>query len=192
MNHLDQTIRDCQRGNPLAWETLINGFQQKVYSVAYYYLRNQQEAEDVTQETFIKVYRMLKTFNADGSAFQPWLLTIAKNSCVDRLRRLKTRQQYEAYPPEVETEDEAGGPADRVNEDQRRDLIYRAMDQVESEYREVLFFKHIQGLRNEDIARILALPVGTVKSRANRARLKLAKLLSATGQLSPAPSDQVS
>ncbi|HJO12843.1 MAG TPA: sigma factor, partial [Gammaproteobacteria bacterium] len=75
MHNLEQTIRECQQGNALAWEALIKRYQGKVYGMAYYFLRDKGEAEDASQETFIKVYRKIETFRSDQDSFVPWLLT---------------------------------------------------------------------------------------------------------------------
>ncbi len=202
MDDLQQTLIDCRRGNALAWEALVKQFQGRVYSVAYHYLGNKADAEDATQETFIKVYRRLKSFRSKRQAFLPWLLAIARNCCIDRLRRQKTRRKYEdgaAREAERSLEDSGGNAGERTEGSamttdagpigattrepeqelvraQRREFLEQALAQFDAESRDVVLLKDIQGLKNEEVANILALPLGTVKSRSNRARLKLARL----------------
>jgi RNA polymerase sigma-70 factor (ECF subfamily) len=184
LHNLEQTIRECQQGNALAWEALIKHYQGKVYGMAYHILRERGAAEDATQETFIKVYRRIKTFRSEQNSFLPWLLTIARNCCIDRLRKLKTRMKHETdtggTPADVAVESD--GPEISSSERQRKQLLYQALDQFSQENRDVLLLKDIQGLKTEEVAEILSMPVGTVKSRSNRARIKLAKMLSSLNQ----------
>ncbi len=184
MQDLEQTIYECQRGNALAWETLIKQYQSKVYGVAWYYFRNAEEAEDATQEAFIKLYRRLGTFQGDLDSFVPWLLAITRNCCIDRLRKLKTKNKYEdQYDEELETlsvnsETEHDNPESNISVQQRKNLIYQALDDIDETNRDIILLKDIQGMKTEDVAEIMSLPIGTVKSKSNRARIKLAKILS--------------
>jgi RNA polymerase sigma-70 factor (ECF subfamily) len=184
LHNLEQTIRECQQGNALAWEALIKRYQGKVYGMAYYFLRDKGEAEDASQETFIKVYRKIETFRSDQDSFVPWLLTIARNCCIDRLRKSKTQMKTKTDAGETTAEIavEPDGPESTTSEQQRKQLLYQALDQFSQENKDVLMLKDIQGLKNEEVAEILSMPVGTVKSRSNRARIKLAKMLSSLGQ----------
>lgn len=174
------TIRECQRGSALAWENLIREHQGRVYAAAFYYLKSREEAQDVTQETFLRVYRTLDSFRSEESAFLPWLMTITRNCAIDRLRKSGAMRRYEE-PQREETAhigDEKGGPEEEISAEQRRSLIYRALDRFNEINREILLLKDIEGMKVADVARILSLPVGTVKSRSNRARIRLAKILS--------------
>jgi hypothetical protein len=92
---LERTIRQCRLGNALAWEALMKHFQAQVYGFAYYYLRNRAEAQDATQDVFIKVFNSLNKLEQKEAAFPAWLLTIARNTCLDRLRKSRTRAHYE-------------------------------------------------------------------------------------------------
>ena len=128
MERLEQTIRDCRRGNALAWEALIKHYQGRVYGVARFMLGNGPEAEDATQEIFIKVYRLLETFNGTEQAFLPWLLAIARNCCIDRLRRAGTRRKYEdgAAAEAAVSGTDNGGPETDLSREQRTQFMYRA------------------------------------------------------------------
>ena len=184
MQDLEQTIYECQRGNALAWEALIKQYQGRVYGVAWYFFRNAEEAEDVSQEAFVKVYRRLGTFRNEVDSFVPWLLAITRNCCIDRLRKLKTKSRYEdQFEEEIETisaklETQHDDPESINGEQQRRNLLYQALDEFDATNRDIILLKDIQGMKTEDVAEILSLPIGTVKSKSNRARIKLAKILS--------------
>ena len=150
-------------------------FQGRVYSLAFHYLRNADEARDAAQETFLRVYRGLDRYS--GETFVPWLLRIARNCCLDRLRRISTR------PPasDVHAEDAHGlesatpGPEEAFIRDASHKLVYRAMAGMSQRGREIILLKEIQGLSFPQIAEMLGQPVGTVKSRSNRARTELAR-----------------
>ncbi len=180
MQDLEDIIQRCQHGNALAWETLIRQQQARVYGVACYFLRNPDEAKDATQESFLKLYKGLKSFRGKGTDFIPWMLSITRNCCIDRLRRAQTRARYESETKLLSmiSQTKEQNPEQKMGEDQRKNLIYQALDQFSELNREIILLKDIQGLRNEDVAEILSLPVGTIKSRSNRARLKLAQAIS--------------
>lgn len=179
MQDLEHTIRQCQRGDALAWEALIKHYQGRVYGVAWYFFRNRQDAEDVAQEVFIKVYRRLDTFRSDQDSFVPWLLAIARNCCIDRLRGRKNHIAYDDELQQTEEEESVqdSDPQTAMGTEQRKQLIYQALDKVDATNREIILLKDIQGMKTEDVAEILSLPLGTIKSRSSRARIKLAKIL---------------
>jgi len=175
---LIDTIRECQRGNALAWEALIRTHQARVYAVALHYLRHAEEAEDATQEVFLRVYRTLDRFRGEEGAFVPWLMAIARNCSIDRLRQGTARRRHEDPGQDVEMAvDDASGPEESTSGAERRRLVHQALARFNPLNREILMFREIQGMKLEDVAEMLALPVGTVKSRANRARIRLAKIL---------------
>ena len=168
-------LERCRQGDALAWEALVRHFQARVYSVACHYMRNGEDARDVAQEIFIRIYERLDAFHGD-QAFLPWMLCLSRNVCIDALRRRKSRPRAADTAPE-ETErlaTSAPTPEDDSVARSARDLLYRAMDRMSDSDREILMLKEIQGLKVEEIASLLEIPIGTVKSRCNRARLDLA------------------
>lgn len=180
MADLQETIRQCQRGNALAWEALIKSHQGRVYAAAFYYFRTREESQDATQEIFLRAYRSLSRFRSEENSFVSWLMAIARNTCVDLLRRRDTRARLEhraATDPAMAV-DESHDPELQTSLDERKQMIYEALDGFSEITREILLLKDIHGLRLEEVAKILSLPLGTVKSRSNRARLELAKSLS--------------
>ena len=168
-------LERCRRGDDLAWEALVRRYQARVYAVGLHYMRNPDDARDMAQEIFLRMYQRLDTFQG-GETFLPWMLRLARNVCIDSLRRRKARP-----PASSETEDEtlrvtAKGPTpeDTASARSTRQLLYRAMDKLSEPDREILLLKEIQGLKVEEVANLLGIPTGTVKSRCNRARIELA------------------
>jgi RNA polymerase sigma-70 factor (ECF subfamily) len=169
-------VARCRRGDELAWEALIRRYQSQVYGLAVHYLGDAEEARDVAQEIFVRVYQHLHTCR-EADRFLPWMIRIARNACVDRIRSIRARPPAADLPIEAAVEVEASGPTPDAAwaEDARRRLLHRALQAMTELNREVIVLKEIQGLSLEEIARLLGIPVGTVKSRANRARIELAK-----------------
>ena len=173
---LDTLLEQCRAGDELAWEALVRRYQGRVFALAYHYLRDREEARDVAQEAFIRVYRGLKSFDGEGS-FTAWVVRVARNCAIDRIRKLQGSPAYDGEEVETNTPLSASGPdpeAEALGGD-RRDLIYRALDLMSEINREMILLKDMQGLPLEDIAGLLDLPLGTVKSRSSRARIELAR-----------------
>jgi RNA polymerase sigma-70 factor (ECF subfamily) len=168
-------VERCRRGDALAWEALVRRHQGRVYAVAYHYLREPDEARDVAQEVFVKIYRGLDSFT--GGSFLPWLLRTARNACIDRLRRRAARPPGQDLPVEEQTHLSAAGrsPEEASLADARKRLVHRALERLSGPAREMILLKEIQGLDIGEIAELLGIPEGTVKSRSHRARLELAR-----------------
>ncbi len=151
-------------------------YQGRVFAVAMHYLRDREEARDTAQDIFVKVYQQLGGLR-EGDAFLPWLLRLARNSCIDRLRRLKVRTPEFSVPVEDAPQIPARGltPEETTLMGARHGLVYRALGRLSAKNREMILLKDIQELKLEEISKLLSLPLGTVKSRSNRARLQLAK-----------------
>ena len=168
----------CRQGDDLAWEALVRRYQGRVLAVAMHYMRNTEDANDVAQEAFIKLYRSLDSLR-EGEAFLPWMLRLTRNCAIDRIRRLKVRTPEHAVPVEEGPEIVAQQPSPEDNSltSWRSGLLYRALDRLSEQSREVIMLKDIQELQLKEIADMLALPVGTVKSRSHRARIELAEVI---------------
>ncbi len=172
----DTLLERCRQGDDLAWEALVRQYQGRVFGVALHFLREREEARDAAQEIFIKVYAGLASLR-DGQAFLPWLLRLARNSCIDRLRRREAHTPAFAVAledaPEIPSPDPS--PEEASLRDARQILLYRALGQLSTKNREMILLKDTQELKLEEIAELLSLPLGTVKSRTHRARLELAR-----------------
>jgi RNA polymerase sigma-70 factor (ECF subfamily) len=172
----DTLLARCRQGDDLAWEALVRRYQGRVFALALQYLRDREEARDAAQEVFVKVYRHLHRLD-EGRAFLPWLLRLARNACVDRLRRLKVRRPEGVVPVDEAEEmpSTAASAEESLLSDGRRALVYRALGALSENSREVIVLKDIQEMSLKEIAELLGVSIGTVKSRSHRARLELAR-----------------
>jgi len=171
----DTLLERCRQGDDLAWETLVRQHQGRVFGVALHFLRDREEARDAAQEIFLRVYTRLDSL-ADGQAFLPWLLRLARNCCIDRLRRREVRTPAFAVALEdaVQISSPEPSPEDNALSGAREALLHRALGELSEKNREMILLRDTQELKLEEIAERLSLPLGTVKSRAHRARIELA------------------
>lgn len=159
-------------GNSGAFATLVERYDRAVYHLAYRTLHDVEEARDVAQEAFFKAYRSLRTFKP-GSKFSTWIFAITYHACCDRLNRRK-RYSNEEMP---ERADPGPGPErEAIAADEARRLR-AAIDALPEKYRTVITLYHLQGKQYEEIAQVLGLPMGTVKTHLFRAKEHLRKLL---------------
>jgi len=173
-------LERCRAGNELAWEALVRGNQGRVYGLAIHYLGDPEEARDVAQEIFVRIFRKLDDCT-DDTRFVPWMLRIARNACIDHIRRRKARPPARDLPAE-DVHDLASSlpsPDEALYDDARKRLVHQGIQSLGELNREIIVLKDIQGLSLEEISQMLRIPLGTVKSRCNRARLELARKLTA-------------
>lgn len=179
----EQLIRKAAKGSAEAFEALILSCHSKAYAVAFRYMKNEADASDVLQEAYIKLYTKLKTFSFKSS-FDTWFIRIVINCCYDALRQQKTdrskRDQSEDGNDRSEMlpgsrSDES--PEEAILKDERRAVLERAMSLLSPEHRDVLILREYQQYSYEEIAGIMELSEGTVKSRINRAKLRLREIL---------------
>jgi len=169
-----------------AFEKLVTRYQGKIISYAARMLSDQDEAEDVAQEVFVKAYRSLESFRG-ASSFSTWLYRIATNLCIDRVRKRKrSPQQAYSLDEPLDKEDDAGGrdlpdlsmePTKNVEREELRKQVRSTVAEMPDKLRSVLVMCDIQGMAYEDIAKVLDCPIGTVKSRLFHARADLARRL---------------
>lgn len=174
-------IKLAREGNQKAFEALLKKYRNLVYHVMIKMVRNPQEAEDLSQEAFIKAFNALASFNEEF-AFSTWLMKIATNNCIDYLRKKKLRTysidepiQYKEEQVQVELPDHDPTPERQLLNEERRILINEAIQSLPPRYRHVIVLRHQEEKSYEDIAEILKLPLGTVKARIFRAREMLNK-----------------
>ncbi len=178
--HLDTEalIHRCQRGDRLAIEVLIRRHQNYVYRLCFLVMRNEQDAEDMTQETFVRAFRALPRFEIrEGASFEAWLYRISVNACRSRMRR----KWYQVLPwpepgPQMVAEPERQ-PERLAVRGEERNQILAAIDTLGEKHRLVVILRYYSGLSNEEIAETLGIPSGTVRSRLHVARNRLRKLL---------------
>jgi RNA polymerase sigma-70 factor (ECF subfamily) len=171
-----ELVRAERRDEAIA--LLLPAFRRKVFGLAYSFLRDREAAEDVTQEVFIKVWRALPGF--DGrAAMSTWIYTIARNASLSALRA--RRPQSSLSDPEVMEAVEANNPVPSADIIADRAAILRLVDQLPTKQRQVVMLFYMEGQSHEEVAAMLAMPVGTVKTLLHRAR---ARLSAATGKMS--------
>jgi RNA polymerase sigma-70 factor, ECF subfamily len=174
---LNAIIRECLEGRQGAWETLMNTYTKRVFNMAYQFCGSRQEAEDLTQEIFLKLYNSLSKFDFQRN-FTAWLLTLTKNYLIDEYRRTKwEKTQRDEFDERVLTQTSLSGPEATLEQKETRALIWAGLNRLSSDMRMAVILRDLQGRSYEEMAEILKLPLGTVKSRVNRARIALAEVL---------------
>jgi len=171
-------IHRCQRGDRLAIEALVRRYQNYVYRLCYLVMGNEQDAEDMTQEAFVRTCRALPRFEIrQGTSFEAWLYRIAINCCRSRMR-CKWYQvlPWPDPPPQMFTEPE-DQPDHLVMQGEQHNEILEAINSLGEKHRLVVVMRYYAGLSNEEIARTLNIPSGTVRSRLHTARQRLRTLL---------------
>jgi RNA polymerase sigma-70 factor, ECF subfamily len=182
---LSALLERCCRGDELAWEALVRQFQARIYGIAYHYMGNAEDARDIAQDAFIRIYQNL-SICPDAVRFLPWVIRIVRNICIDNLRRKKARPPAQDIPAgDLLTLRAPGGdPGQLFAADSRKRLVHSALQGMTDLNREIILLRDIQGFALEEIASMLRVPLGTVKSRSNRARIELAhKLAVLRGEL---------
>lgn len=174
-------INQAKEGNQKAFEALLNKYRNLVYHVMYKMVNNSQEAEDLTQEAFIKAFRALSSFNEEF-AFSTWLMKIATNNCIDYLRKKKLKVfsidepvKYKDEELQFELPDNEPSPEKQMLAEERTKYINNAINSLPPRYRHVIVLRHKEEKSYEEISEILNLPLGTVKARIFRAREMLNK-----------------
>jgi RNA polymerase sigma factor (sigma-70 family) len=175
--------RRCAEGNDEAWRALVGRFQRKVWSVAYQFTGRSDEAEELTQEIFLHLLTALRTFDADGS-LPAWVSRVARNYAIDHYRRRRRERSM------VEDGEDAEAMVLRARDTTGRNDPHRALedkdlaqwlrgviDRLPSELGQAVILRDLQGMTYEEMAEALEIPLGTVKSRINRGRIELARLL---------------
>lgn len=173
-------VAKARRGDTAAFESLVAQYEKKVYNLAYRLTSNHDDASDIAQEAFIRVYTSLAGFKGDSS-FATWLTRIVYNVCYDELRKRKRQRTTSLDEPatiedetiERQVADSADGPAEELERKETRAMVQQGIMSLDETYRAVIVLRDLQGYTYEEIARITGLELGTVKSRLNRARHQL-------------------
>lgn len=171
-------IRKAAGGDDGAFEELVLSYEKLIYNLALRMVKNPDDAFDMTQETFLKAWRAISLFRFD-SKFSTWLCRIATNTCLDHLRKEKKHkvislaQITEAGEEETNLPDHAADPAALLEAASEAETVRAALGALPAEYRAVLILRAVDGMSYDEIAEILNVSIGTVKSRIARAREKL-------------------
>ncbi len=173
----EELIKRFQNDDLLSYDVLVRRYRDQLFLFAYRFLGNTEEAEDVVQETFLRLYRKRHAYRQIAK-FSTWIYTIAGNLAKTELRKRKRRRLVSISDlgfdeKEFEIEDEAMDTEQAADSSMTDKLIQQAISELSPPFREVIILRDIQELSYEEIGSILRIPLGTVKSRVNRARLKL-------------------
>ena len=167
--------RRAARADPRAWDEIIELYGERIFNLALRFTRNQQEAEDLTQDIFLKLYRNLDRYRGDVPLVA-WALRLSRNLCIDHYRHHRTRNRAETVSDEVLKHLPSNEDLERRSQRrERRRLVHQVLDEMSESLASVLMLRDLQGLSYEEIAGFFEVPVGTIKSRLNRGRKELVR-----------------
>ena len=182
-----EVVRRCLSGESPAWTELVRAHHRRVYALCYRFTGSGTDAEDLTQEVFLKIYANLTSFDTARGSLQVWITTLTRNLLVDHFRRTRnlriTGSLDEGWDETGELRPidrlEAKGPTqhDQATRRELEKMVQNALAQVSPELREAVILRDLQDMDYKEIAQVLSIPEGTVKSRISRGRAELARLL---------------
>jgi len=176
-----ELLKRCLTGENSAWEDLLRVYTRKMYNLCYRFTGRTDQAEDLTQEVFIKIYQTLRSYDAGQGSFSTWLYRVARNHLVDHYRRTKKDRMTSSIEDDLATLEEKPSPGveptGHVEARERQELLQQALDRLSPDLREAVVLRDLHDLDYLEIAQVLGVPQGTVKSRINRGRLELARVL---------------
>jgi RNA polymerase sigma factor (sigma-70 family) len=174
---IEALIRRCLRGDQAAWDMIVRQYWRKVFNTAYKFVGRHEQAEDLTQEIFLKIYKSLDTFDRRAN-FQTWLISVSRNLCIDHYRRVRKERQtidHQVDASELSPVSHEPSPMAGLERRDRVSLLRQAMAKLPDTLRTAVLMRDIQEMSYQEIADTLRLPEGTVKSRINRGRTELAR-----------------
>ncbi len=184
-------VQACLSGDAAAWEEIVRLHNRRIYNICYRFTGSADQADDLTQEVFIKIYRTLSSYDLEKGSFVTWLTTLTRNLLVDNFRKSKLQRmsdsldatpesQDEGLPLSEQLPDQSPSPDAHIQSRETQEIVQQALTKLSPELREAVILRDLQDMDYRDIAAVLKVPEGTVKSRINRGRTELARLLSRT------------
>ncbi len=180
-------VRRCLDGDSLAWTELVRSQHRRVYGLCYRFTGSPSDAEDLTQDVFLRIYGTLASFDAQRGSIQTWITTMTRNLLVDHFRRTRQQRATDSMDAGWDGEDEqplaarlaAGGPSphEQAASKELEKMVQQALTKISPELREAVILRDLQDLDYKEIAQVLRIPEGTVKSRIRRGRAELERLL---------------
>lgn len=183
MDRVDaELVRQCLAGEQGAWESIVRRYHQRIYNLAYRYTGRFDEAEDLTQEIFIKVYGTLGAYRAESGALVNWLIRVARNHIIDRYRKFKAeRSKTDSLDVEFDRIERNparyDSPGEALENRELSQIVHQALLGLGADLREAVILRDLEGFTYEEMTEMLRVPLGTVKSRINRGRRELAGVL---------------
>jgi RNA polymerase sigma-70 factor (ECF subfamily) len=176
-----QLVEQCMSGNEAAWEELVRLHTRRVYAVCYRFTGTSEEAQDLTQEVFLRVFKTLKSFRAGEGSFAVWLNRLTRNLLIDHYRRTRHDRQTDSIEDQLPQIEETTAVTSRTDSmlagREAGEMIQAALQRLSPELRETVILRDMEELEYREIAQVLNVPEGTVKSRLNRGRAELARVL---------------
>lgn len=175
-------VSRCLSGDEAAWEELVRQHTRQVYGLCFRFTNSTQEAQDLTQEVFLRVFKTIKTFRSAEGSFHTWLARVTRNLLIDNYRRTRQERVTDSIEDQLPMLEEVGGAAP-VRPDQAlagreaSEVLQATLQKLSPDLREAVILRDLQEMEYREIAEVLAIPEGTVKSRINRGRAELARLL---------------
>lgn len=174
-------VERCLSGDDTAWEDLVRVHTRRVYSVCYRFTGNDSEAQDLTQDVFLRVFKTIGSFRSGEGSFSVWLMRLTRNLLIDHYRRGKQERSTDSIEdqlPILEEKASIGGRTDGLLAGREAsEILQSGLEKLSPELRETLILRDLEELEYREIADVLGVPEGTVKSRLNRGRAELARLL---------------
>jgi RNA polymerase sigma-70 factor (ECF subfamily) len=175
-------VARCLRGDEPAWEELVRINTRKVYGLCYRFTGSGSEAQDLTQEVFLRVFRTIKTFRSAEGSFGTWLARVTRNLLIDHYRRTRQERVTDSIEEQLPMLEECGaaGPARPDQElagKEASEILQATLQKLSPDLREAVILRDLQEMEYREIAEVLGIPEGTVKSRINRGRAELGRLL---------------
>jgi len=175
-----ELVRRCRAGDSAAWEQVVHEYSRRVYNLAYRFTGRHESAEDLTQEVFVRVYRSLEQYDPQAGDLANWLMRLARNLVIDDYRRrgrTPTDMGDDIGDHEYHLESRHDAPDRGVERSERSQQVHAAIARLPHDLRECVILRDIEEMTYQEIVDILKIPIGTVKSRINRGRIELAKIL---------------
>lgn len=184
-------VRRCVAGDAVAWEEIVQRYHRRIYNLCYRFAGSADDAQDLTQEVFIRMYRTLNSYDVGRGAFMTWITTLTRNLLVDHFRKTKNDRLTDSLDASASDHEDAmpigdripdGGPPpdSGVQSRETKETVHQALQKLSPELREAVILRDLQDMDYREIATVLKVPEGTVKSRINRGRAELARLLQRT------------
>lgn len=180
-----QLVEKCLKGEETAWEDLIKLHTRRVYSICYRFTNKDSEAQDLSQEVFLRVFKNLRSFRAGEGSFVVWLTRLTRNLLIDHYRRTRYERATDSIEDQMAVLEEKTAAMARADGilagREASEMLQGALQKLSPELRETVILRDIEELEYKEIAGVLNVPEGTVKSRLNRGRAELARLLKRHG-----------
>jgi RNA polymerase sigma-70 factor (ECF subfamily) len=178
---VETLVEQCLSGDDAAWEQLVRENTRRVYGLCYRFTGRDSEAQDLTQDVFLRVYRALGSFRASEGAFTTWLTRLTRNLLIDHYRRTRNERVTDSIEEQLPRVEEGfvtvARPDSALAGQEASQLLQGALNKLSPELRETIIMRDLQEMEYREIATVLEIPEGTVKSRLNRGRAELARLL---------------